>query len=466
MGAAEATKLDDQFNDMEKNIDTTFELISALVAGTNEYLQPNPGIVNVNNGEAYIRNIVYHLSNLKFMCAILIYDHSLNLIVLDDELIQAEEKLEESKRLAEMAMFNVLSNDVEQISQLRALVDAQLDFHRQTAQVLENLQAQLQSRVKEASCKPRPEHHPLPVLSSRTPRSRYLNFKEGNIIELISQVDENWYEGRLNGKSGLFPVTYVQVLVPLSNLHYVFFRHIFIFVKNNECIYILDQVLRLLENIMAGGMHFLIGISTDDFVILASDKASFAYGAILADNNNDKEYRLGTKLTMMCIGEEGDVAQFGDWTKRNIRLYAIRNGYELSPRSSHHWIRRSIAEALRTQDHYAVDILLGGFDDIEGKAFLGSVDYLGNGLGGQVMNYLLLDNPIYYKPYLFRGFCGRFCYAILDREYKKSMSLEEGLGMVHKCILEAKKRFVANIPGYKVVVIDKNGYRQLDDINL
>ncbi|EPB69925.1 hypothetical protein ANCCEY_10976 [Ancylostoma ceylanicum] len=70
MGAAEATKLDDQYNEMEKvlfikilcffttftwwlytisrsslfqHIDMTYELISALVAGTNEYLQPNPG---------------------------------------------------------------------------------------------------------------------------------------------------------------------------------------------------------------------------------------------------------------------------------------------------------------------------------------------------------------------------------------------------------------------------------------
>ncbi|CAJ0593904.1 unnamed protein product [Cylicocyclus nassatus] len=200
---------------------------------------------------------------------------------------------------------------------------------------------------------------------------------------------------------------------------------------------------------MAGGMHFLIGIATDEYVILASDKATFAYGAVLADDNNDKEYRLGKKLTMMCIGEEGDVAQFGDWTKRNIQLYAIRNGYELSPKSAHHWIRRGIAEALRTEDYYAVDILLGGYDDKEEKAFLGSVDYLGNGIGNQ--------------SYLFRGFCGRFCYAILDKEYKKNMSEAEGLSLLNKCIAEAKKRFVANIPGYKVVVIDKNGYRQLPD---
>lgn len=35
------------------------------------------------------------------------------------------------------------------------------------------------------------------------------------MIELVTQVDENWFEGRLNGRTGLFPVSYVEVVVPL-----------------------------------------------------------------------------------------------------------------------------------------------------------------------------------------------------------------------------------------------------------
>ncbi|KAA0701476.1 Endophilin-A3 Endophilin-3 SH3 domain-containing GRB2-like protein 3 SH3p13 [Triplophysa tibetana] len=42
-----------------------------------------------------------------------------------------------------------------------------------------------------------------------------LCFKGGDIIILTSQVDENWFEGMLNGKSGFFPKNYVKVLVPL-----------------------------------------------------------------------------------------------------------------------------------------------------------------------------------------------------------------------------------------------------------
>lgn len=42
-----------------------------------------------------------------------------------------------------------------------------------------------------------------------------LGFKEGDIITLRNQVDENWYDGELRGKSGYFPVNYVSVITPL-----------------------------------------------------------------------------------------------------------------------------------------------------------------------------------------------------------------------------------------------------------
>jgi len=42
-----------------------------------------------------------------------------------------------------------------------------------------------------------------------------LAFREGDIITLLSRIDENWYEGSVRGKTGLFPVTYVKVIVGL-----------------------------------------------------------------------------------------------------------------------------------------------------------------------------------------------------------------------------------------------------------
>lgn len=42
-----------------------------------------------------------------------------------------------------------------------------------------------------------------------------LSFREGDIIRLTSQVDENWYEGTIRGQTGYFPISYVKVLVAL-----------------------------------------------------------------------------------------------------------------------------------------------------------------------------------------------------------------------------------------------------------
>jgi len=45
--------------------------------------------------------------------------------------------------------------------------------------------------------------------------TRLIAAQEGETIILLNRVDENWFEGSTNGRTGYFPVTYVQVVVPL-----------------------------------------------------------------------------------------------------------------------------------------------------------------------------------------------------------------------------------------------------------
>ncbi|XP_052121761.1 endophilin-A isoform X4 [Frankliniella occidentalis] len=203
----------------------------------------------------------------------------------DEEIRQAEEKFAESLHLAQMGMFNLLENDVEQISQLATFSEGLLEHHQQCVEILKTLVETMHEKKEEAANRPKGEfipktladlniEHgildgingssqastpvhvnkpnqlelfpsanqsrstnasplPSPMKNSpaRTPQSKgpcctalydfepenpgELGFKEGDTIQLVNKIDENWYEGSVNGRTGFFPQSYVQVVVPL-----------------------------------------------------------------------------------------------------------------------------------------------------------------------------------------------------------------------------------------------------------
>ncbi|XP_043499013.1 endophilin-A isoform X2 [Polistes fuscatus] len=204
----------------------------------------------------------------------------------DDEIKQAEEKFIESLHLAQLGMFNLLENDIEQVAQLATFSEALLEYHQQCTEILRVLTEKLLEKKEEAAIRPKMEFVPKPFADlhvegltssdamngssragspihgdgkrsqlelfpagnppqsanasplpspskspARTPMARQpcctalydfipenegeLGFKENETITLIQKIDENWYEGSLNGRKGYFPVTYVQVVVPL-----------------------------------------------------------------------------------------------------------------------------------------------------------------------------------------------------------------------------------------------------------
>ncbi|XP_029424847.1 endophilin-A3 isoform X2 [Nannospalax galili] len=195
-----------------------------------------------------LKEIGHHLRKLEGRR--LDYDYKKKRVgkIPDEEIRQAVEKFEESKELAERSMFNFLENDVEQVGQLAVFIEAALDYHRQSTEILQELQNKLQVRISFASSIPKRDYKPRPVnrssselngvstsstaktTGSNAPvdqpccRGLYdfepenqgeLGFKEGDIITLTNQIDENWYEGMLRGESGFFPINYVEVIVPL-----------------------------------------------------------------------------------------------------------------------------------------------------------------------------------------------------------------------------------------------------------
>ncbi|XP_072420885.1 endophilin-A3a isoform X1 [Chiloscyllium punctatum] len=222
--------------------------------------------------EKDLKEIGHHLKKLEGRRLDYDYKKKRHGKIPDEEIRQAVDKFEESKELAEISMFNFLENDVEQISQLLALVDAALNYHKESTTILEELHNTLQHRITTASSRPKREFKPKPVVtlslelcdnqpqnglsyassfksSAKSSPFRFLRrakhtfspssctrvdqpfckalydfdpenegelgFKEGDVIILTNQIDENWFEGMLDDESGFFPINYVQVIVPL-----------------------------------------------------------------------------------------------------------------------------------------------------------------------------------------------------------------------------------------------------------
>ncbi|XP_061878161.1 endophilin-A2-like isoform X1 [Entelurus aequoreus] len=229
------------------------------------FLDPMQGVVDKD-----IKDIQHHLKKMEGRRLDYDYKKKRQGKIQDEEISQSLDKFYESKEMAESSMHHLLQTDVEQVSQLSSLVESMLDYHKSAANILEALSEKLTNRVSESQSQPRRQYTPKPrpsfdygdtersnggpspAMSSPPayspeppphPGSSFrrgsfrnsapaepcckalydfdpenegeMGFREGDVITLVSQIDENWLEGRLRGRTGYFPNNYVEVLVPL-----------------------------------------------------------------------------------------------------------------------------------------------------------------------------------------------------------------------------------------------------------
>lgn len=195
-------------------------------------------------------------------------------------------------------------------------------------------------------------------------------------------------------------------------------------------------------------MNGLVGIAFKDFTLLAADRTA-RFSIITLKNDENKIYKLSDSLIFGVIGEDGDSVQFAEYIEKNVKLYSMRNGFDISPASAAHFIQHNIAESLRTRSAYQVDSLLGGYNKLTNTAELYYLDHLGTQIK---------------VPYIIHGYGGMLSTSILDRFYEANCNLEQGLEMLRKVINEIQKRLIVSMPVYSVVAVSKDGVQVLDDI--
>jgi 20S proteasome subunit beta 4 len=120
------------------------------------------------------------------------------------------------------------------------------------------------------------------------------------------------------------------------------------------------------------------------------------------------------------------------------------NNLPLSPPAASAWIRRTLADSIRSRNPFAVNLLLGGFDTTTSLPHLYWIDYLGTKA---------------VVPYAAHGLGVYVSLSTMDKYWYEGIEREEALDVLRKCIAEAAHREFS--PLFNGADISKGWYRTL-----
>ena len=131
--------------------------------------------------------------------------------------------------------------------------------------------------------------------------------------------------------------------------------------------------------------------------------------------------------------------------KANLELYFFKNGHRLTTDESAAYIRKELAEGIRSSPHQC-NCLLAGYNNDGPKLYW--LDYLGS--------YAKLLKAAH-------GYGAYFLYGLMDNFYKKDLQLNEGEDIIKKCINELKTIFSINMANFDVFKISKDGIEDVSN---
>mmetsp|Transcript_4410 Transcript_4410/g.12367 ORF Transcript_4410/g.12367 Transcript_4410/m.12367 type:complete len:194 (+) Transcript_4410:373-954(+) len=193
-------------------------------------------------------------------------------------------------------------------------------------------------------------------------------------------------------------------------------------------------------------MDYFIGIKGKDFVMLCSD-TSAVQQIITIKDDEDKLVPVDTHKLMALSGEPGSRVQFSEFIIANARLYALRNGRNLSTKALANMTRGELATALR-KNPYQTNLLIAGYDKDAGPS-LYWLDYLAT------MHSMNICGT---------GYGSYFVLSLFDKLWHNQLTEAEALEMMEKGIAEVRRRLVVSASAYEIKIVDKDGIRTLKKV--
>ena len=208
---------------------------------------------------------------------------------------------------------------------------------------------------------------------------------------------------------------------------------------------ILGEIMNMPKGIdeMAFKGTTTVGAIARDGVILASD-TRVTMGSLIIHKRGKKVFKIDDHLAMTISGVVADAQKTVYMLRANARMYRLQRRTPMSVRAA----ARLVANLFFSHRlfPFMARILIGGID-VSGP-HLFSIDPLGS---------------ITEEKYVATGSGSSVAYGILEEKFEEGLPIDEALPIVAQALRSAMKRDVGTGDSLDIVVIGKEGYRELND---
>lgn len=194
----------------------------------------------------------------------------------------------------------------------------------------------------------------------------------------------------------------------------------------------------------------LLGLKGKGFALVVADSHT-ATSIISLKDDEDKIRIIDDTLLIAAAGPCADRMGFCEYIEKNMHFYRLKNGITLNTAEAASFIRRELANSLRSRSPFQTDLLVAGYDKDEKDASLYFMDYLSSSakLGKAA-----------------HGYGAYFCLGLMDRYWHPDLTEKEAREIIKKCIEEIRVRLVLDITKFTIKIVDKDGWREIKQADL
>ena len=208
----------------------------------------------------------------------------------------------------------------------------------------------------------------------------------------------------------------------------------------------MDENLK--KNILTTGTS-LVGIVCKDGIVMAGDRKTTAGGQIVMNKNKQKVDAINDYLVISGTGTASDIELAKKLIKAQLKLKELKDKKRPTVKEASNMIAMMSYNNIRQPSMipFMAGLMIGGLNE-DGNAELYSVEPAGSTM-------LVEDFDANFSsgmPYIL---------GLLERQYKKDLSIEEGVELAIEAIKSSSERDTASGHGVDVFTITNEGIKHI-----